>query len=173
MKFQQKPTGEIELQLPEQVLLIPRNCSEVAIARELLTGFRLSQIPEELAIRPTVSGPEEERRECAYALFSFSDGIAWAQVETTDLRCAAAPATHESPPLAALRQAIRERHAFLGDVDEDHFYQDERGSTLQYLVTIPQDLQVEQAIAIIENVIEELERRRDQILGAGTRAAPG
>ena len=165
--FRRKPNGQFEVELRERLFASSEGSRQVVIPRENLSGFRLSEIPDEFGIRTFVEAQNGQSQPCCYTVFAFADGVAWAQVEAVS----AIDAHAARERLRALKQAVHERQVAIGDVEEDHFSESEQKVPFGYVVTIPEDMWIEQAIAEVERTIAALEKRRGEILGLRTRTA--
>src|SRR2546430_5232738 len=124
---------------------------EAIIPKNMLTGFRLSEIPEELTIKP------EDSMEIG--LSSFADGSASVFVEVMERRKHWDGDVGLTPYREAFRQAIRERD----DAEESDFQDDGDYILLHYDITISEDSEIQEAINRIEHIIAAIEKRADQL----------
>jgi len=124
---------------------------ESIIPKMVLTGFRLSEIPKDLTIKPEDS--------MNIGLSSFADGSALAFVEVMESRKYWDGDVGLTPYMEAFRQAIRE----WGDVEESEFQDDRDYIFLHYEITISEDLEIQEAINQVENIITAVEKRADQL----------
>lgn len=133
---------------------------EAIIPKEALTGFKLSEIPEELTIKPveSISGGQLEIKN-DIRLSSFRAGSASAIVEVMLRRKHWDGDVGLSPYIEAYRQAILERD----DVQESDFQDDGDYIFLHYEITIRDDLEIRDAVNQIESAIGVLEDRTEQI----------
>jgi diguanylate cyclase (GGDEF)-like protein len=133
---------------------------EAIIPKNGLAGFKLSEIPEELTIKPvesTANGQIEIKNDIR--LSSFADGSASALVEVTLRRKYWDGDVGLSPYIEAYRQAILERD----DADESDFQDDGDYISLHFEIAIRQDLEIQDAIKQVESVIAVIETRTEQI----------
>lgn len=133
---------------------------EAMIPKKALTGFRLSEIPDELTIKPVESianGQIEITNDIG--LSSFAGGSASAFVELMLRRKYWDADVGLSPYIEAFRQAIRERD----DTAESDFQGDGDYIILHYEVTISEDLEIQQAIKRVESAITAIEKRAEQL----------
>lgn len=133
---------------------------EAIIPKSVLTGFKLSEIPEELTIKPveSISGREIEI-ENDVGISSYGSGSASAVVEVMLRRKHWDGDVGLSPYIEAYRRAIFERD----DTEESDFQEDGDYVLLRYDIKIEQDLEVQDAIKQVESVIAVIEKRTDQI----------
>lgn len=133
---------------------------EATIPKKVLVGFRLSEIPEELTIRPveSIDGNQIEVKD-EIGLSSFADGSASASVEVTLRRKYWNGDVGLPQYLEAYRQAIRERD----DSKESDFEDDGDYISLHYDITISEDLEIQEAINLVERSITTIEKRADQL----------
>lgn len=134
---------------------------EVIIPKGVLKGFRLSDVPEEVTIRPAESIADGQI-EIKYdiRLSSFADGSAPALVEVMLRRKHWDGDVGLTPYIAAYRQAIRER----SDAEESDFQDDGDYVLLHYKTTIGEDLEIQHAISYVEGIISAIENRTEQIV---------
>ncbi len=133
---------------------------EASIPKKVLTGFKLSEIPEELTIKPVESiavGQIDIKND--FGLSSFADGSASAFVEVMLRRKNWDGDVGLSPYIEALRQAIRERD----DSEESDFQDDGDYVCLYYEITICEDLEIRQAIRRVEDIITVIEARGEHL----------
>ncbi len=157
--------GAIGLRLDGQEFLAEDDTGHVIVPKSLLKGFRLSDIPDELLIKP-VNSIEGNVIEVEHDILiaPFRDGIATAEVEDMGRRKLWDGDVGFPKFMNAMRQAIRERNHSLGDVAEKVFDDDGDYIVIRYEVTLPEDVDIEEAVAHVESVVGDLEERRDQIL---------
>jgi diguanylate cyclase (GGDEF)-like protein len=133
---------------------------EATIPKEALTGFKLSEIPEQLTIKPVESIADGQIEiENDISLSSFAGGSASATVELMHRRKYWDGDVGLTPYIEAFRQAIRETDA----VEESDFQDDGDYISLYYEVTILEDLEIEQAIRRVEGTIDSIEKRAEQL----------
>jgi diguanylate cyclase (GGDEF)-like protein len=133
---------------------------EAIIPKKALIGFKLSEVPEELIIKPVESiadGQIEIKHDIS--LSSFANGSASAMVEFMLRRKFWDADVGLSPYIEAFRQAIRERD----DAEESDFQDDGDYIILHYEVTISEDLEVQRAIERVESTIAAIEKRAEQL----------
>jgi hypothetical protein len=127
------------------------NIGESIIPMRALTGFRLSQIPKGLTIRP--------HEAAHFGLSSFADGSASVSVEVCERRKLWDGDVGLRVYMEALRQAIVERDgAAVPDLDDDGDY-----ILLHYEIRITEDLQIQDAINRVEGIIGEIAERAEQL----------
>lgn len=133
---------------------------ESIIPKKVLTGFRLSEVPEELTIKPveSIDGNQIEIKD-DIRLSSFSDGAASASVEVMLLRKYWDGDVGLSPYIEAYRQAVLQRD----DAEESDFQDDGDYIFLHYNITITEDLEIQEAISRVEGIITVIEKRADQL----------
>jgi diguanylate cyclase (GGDEF)-like protein len=133
---------------------------ESIIPKKVLIGFHLSEIPEELTIKP-VESIEGNRIEVKddIRLSSFANGSASASVEVMQRRKHWDGDIGLTPYMEALRQALRERD----DAKESDFQDDGDYIFLHYDITISEDLDIKEAINRVERVITAIEKRADHL----------
>jgi diguanylate cyclase (GGDEF)-like protein len=133
---------------------------ESTIPKRFLTGFRLSEIPEDLVIKPVESvvyGTIEIRNNVT--LSAFTDGSATASVEVMERRKYWDEDVGLSPYMEAFREAVEERE----DAVEIDFHDDGDYVVLAYDITISEDLEIQEAVSRVEGIITAIEKRADQL----------
>ena len=125
---------------------------ESIIPKKLLTGFRLSQIPEDLIIKP------EDTLDIG--LSSFADGSASAFVEVMQRRKYWDGEVGLTPFMEAFRQAIRDQ----SEAEESDFQDDGDYIFLHYEITISEDLEIADAIKSVDGIISAIEERAEQLV---------
>jgi diguanylate cyclase (GGDEF)-like protein len=135
--------------------------SESIIPKKALTGFRLSEIPEDLIIKPveSIAGAYIEIKN-DIALSSFAGGSASAYVEIMLRRKYWDGEVGLSPYIEAYRLAIREQE----DAEETDFQDDGDYIFLYYEIRITEDLEIENAIRSVEGAIGVIEERAEQLV---------
>ena len=138
---------------------------EMIVPKKFLIGFQLSQIPEELVIKPVdaIDG-NVIQMENDIAIGPFRDGSAWAPVEDMGRRKLWDGEVGFGKFMEAMRQAVTERHASIGDVAESDFQDDGDYVFIWYEVQISEDMAIEAAVEHVERVVTKQQKRRDQIL---------
>ncbi len=138
---------------------------EVIVPKKFLTGFRLSDVPDGLVIKP-VEAIEGNviHVENDIAIGCFIRGHALARVEEMGRRKLWDGEVGFGKFMEAMRQAVSERHETMGDVDVSDFQDDGDYIFLWYEVVISEDMSVENAIRHVEKIVAKLGERRDQIL---------
>ena len=133
---------------------------EAIIPKKVLTGFRLSEIPEELTIKPveSIDGNQIKIKD-DIRLSSFADGSASASVEVMERRKHWDGDVGLTPYMEAFRQAIRERD----DTEESDFQDDGDYIFLHYEITISEDSEIQEAVNRVEGIITAVEKRADQL----------
>ena len=123
---------------------------EAIIPKKVLAGFKLSEIPKELAIKPVESidrGQIEIKNDIR--LSSFADELASASVEVMQRRKYWDGDVGLSPHIEAYRQAVLERD----DAEESDFQDDGDYIFLRYDITLSEDLDIQEAIIRVEDII--------------------
>jgi hypothetical protein len=129
---------------------------ESFIPKQVLTGFRLSEIPEELTIKPVESAGVITND----IGLSFADGSAFVSVHVCERRKLWDGDVGLRVYMEALQQAICERaDAEESDLDDDGDY-----ILLDYNIKITEDLEIEDAIPRVEAAISEIEARAAQLV---------
>jgi diguanylate cyclase (GGDEF)-like protein len=133
---------------------------EAIIPKKALTGFKLSEIPEELTVKPVecTDGNQIEVKS-DIRLSAFADGSASASVEVVQRRKYWDGDVGLSPYIEAYRQAVLERD----DVEESDFQDDGDHIFLHYDITISEDLEIQEAINRVEGIITVIEKRAEQL----------
>jgi diguanylate cyclase (GGDEF)-like protein len=150
----------VAVRLAGQEFPCESDTEEAVIPKKLLTGFKLSEIPEELTIKPveSVDGGQIEIKN-DIRLSSFASGSASAFVEVMLRRKYWDSDVGLSRYTEAYRQAILERD----DAHESDFQDDGDYIFLHYEITIREDLEIQDAIKQVDNAIAAIENRADQI----------
>ncbi|HWW15181.1 MAG TPA: GGDEF domain-containing protein [Candidatus Dormibacteraeota bacterium] len=133
---------------------------QTTVPKEFLIGFRLSEIPENIGIKPVekIDGSMIQV-ENDVALSQFSGGSASAAVEEMFRRKLWDGDNGLSPYVAALRQAIDETE----EADETDFDDDDDYIFLHYDITITEDLEIQAAVQLVDATIGRLHDRADQL----------
>jgi diguanylate cyclase (GGDEF)-like protein len=134
---------------------------ESTILKKVLHGFRLSDIPRELVIKPVESIADGYIEiENNIGLSSFSGGSALAFVEIMFRRKYWDDEVGLSPYVEAYRLAIREH----GNAEETDFQDDGDYIFLYYEITISEDSAIGEAIKSVEGIISAIEERAEQLV---------
>ncbi len=157
-----KIDGEpVAVRIGEQEFACEDETGNVTVPEEFLKDFRLSDIPDDIRIKP-VDKIEEHTIHINndVALSHFSSGSALAAVEEMFRRKFWDGETGLSPYVAALRQAIDE----YGDAAETDFQDDGDYIFLHYDIIITEDLEIQEAIHFVDAAIERIQNRADQLV---------
>jgi diguanylate cyclase (GGDEF)-like protein len=133
---------------------------ETIIPKRFLVGFRLSQIPAGIVIKP-VDAIEGNAIHLTHdvAMSRFREGSASASVEEMFRRKFWDGDIGLTPHVIALRQAVAEhQHASETDFEDDGDY-----VFLHYEITIASDLDIQDAVRMVEGAIEQIGARADQL----------
>lgn len=134
---------------------------ETIIPKNLLTGIRLSAIPDDITVKPVESIEGNVIQvQSNIGLSNFINGSATALIEEWFRRKFWDGEVGLSPYIAGLRQAITERE----EASETGFEDDDDYIFLHYEVAISQDLEIQAAIELVEGVIGEIQKRADQLV---------
>ncbi|MGA2357551.1 MAG: hypothetical protein ABSF66_01020 [Terriglobales bacterium] len=155
--IQQRPDGQTEIVAADQSFLIRKDPPDVAIPNRLLQDLRLSELPDQIGVKPlgmslVVTGGEQV--DCW--LYGFHDGYAFARVLVT---AKAGP----SVELNALQEAVRERQEKQGDVEPTESDPD-GDSELCFLLDLLEDVPIPEALDKVEQALTELDNRRMSLL---------
>lgn len=133
---------------------------QIAVPKNVLTGIRLSAIPDDITIKPveSIKGNVIETNH-DFELTAFRGGESSAIVEEMFRRKFWDGDVGLTPYVTALRKAIEEDD-ISGEID---FEDDGDYIFLHYEVTISEDLEVQDASAFVDGVIERLHERADQV----------
>jgi|SRR5581483_5000525 len=131
------------------------------IPKEFLKGFRLSDIPDGIGIKP-VERIEGHTIHIAndVVLTQFISGSASATVEEMFRRKFWDGETGLSPYVTALGQAIHEAE----DIGETDFQDDGDYIFLHYEVKFNEDIDIQEAIRSVDTAIERVQKRADQLV---------
>jgi len=134
---------------------------ESIIPKKVLTGFRLSEIPEDLTIKPveSIAGAYIEINN-DIGLSAFAGGRASASVEVMQRRKYWDGEVGLTLYMEAFRQAIRER----SEAEESDFQDDGDYMFLHYEITISEDFEIGDAIKSVEEIITTIEERTEQLV---------
>ena len=133
---------------------------EANIPKRLLHGFRLSEIPAGLIIKPVESisnGTVEIRNDTAIS--PFVEGCTNVFVEVMERRRHWDGDIGLTPYIEAFRSAVRERE----DTKEVDFQDDGDYVSLTYEIEINEDLDIRDAIKDVEATIQEVAERTGQL----------
>jgi len=133
---------------------------EIAIEKKFLFGFKLSDIPESILIKP-VEAVEGDviHVDNNVAISLFDDNSACALVEVMLRRKSWDGEIGLSPYVTSLRQAINERDG----VAETDFEDDGDYVFLRYEVEIAEDMEIQAAIHMVDTVIAAIEHRAEEL----------
>lgn len=163
IKFNRRTEGSIEIVIGGRAFPIAGVPPKAEIPKDLLFDLRLSDLPEEVAIRPLgVKFPSGSRQQVSCSIYGFRDGSAWALVEVVE------PGERDWPPvsLTALQEAVREQKAQEEDIDTDtDIFQDSAGWKFGYVIELFEDLPTEEALRRLETTARKLAIRSEEIVG--------
>src|SRR6266853_3402176 len=148
--------GEVAVRLAEQKFHYhrdgPKGKGIVNIPKNLLNGFRLSEIPRDTYIHPNFTSID-------IWLPSFAEGSALVLATAEWNRSSWDGDVRLTHYMEAFRQAILERK------DAEEFESHEHGDSifLHYDITISDDLEIQEAINRVENIVTAIEKRADQL----------
>ena len=152
----------ISIRLNGQEFPCEEETGQAIIPRKFLAGLRLSEIPDDITIKPVEFIDDhviEVQDDIGFS--PFSDGSASALVEEMYRRKFWDGEVGLSPYVVALRQAISE-HEESAELD---FQDDGDYIFLHYEITIAEDLEIQEAILRVEAIIGDIGRRADQLEG--------
>jgi len=133
---------------------------ETIIPKKLLAGIKLSEIPEDIILKPVESIEASIIHiQNDVGLSTFSGGAATAFVEDIFRRKYWDEDVGLTPYIAALRQAIEERE----EASETDFQDDGDYIFLHYQIQLTEDSELQDAIKMLEGVIGDIEARADQL----------
>ncbi len=133
----------------------------VTVPKEFVTGFRLSDIPEDITIKPVekIEGHTIHVKN-DIAISRFENGVASTDVEEMFRRKFWDGETGLTPYVLALRQSIEEEQCSETDFQDDGDY-----IFLHYEVAIAEDLEIREAVELVDATIERIHRRAVQLAG--------
>jgi hypothetical protein len=167
IELRHREDGQAELIIAGQAFPVREEPPQAVIPKELLRDVRLSELPNEIAVKPSgvsIVLARGEQVDCW--LYGFRDGYGFARIEVT---------TRAGPTarLRALLEAVCERQEKQGDVEPT-----ETGPPqycgLSFLLDLAEDAPIPETLAKVAEALEELHRRRLSMLAAqplGTKAA--
>lgn len=149
------------LRIGDREFEVEEGSGYVVVPKEFLTGFRLSDIPREISIKPV----EKIEGHTIYvendvAISQFSGASASAMVEEMFRRKFWDGDTGLTPYVAALRQAIEEAQG----VAETDFQDDGDYVFVHYEVVIAEDLGVQEAIRLVDAAVKQIQMRAEQLV---------
>jgi hypothetical protein len=167
IELRHRADGQAEILIAGQSFPISEEPRLAVIPKELLQDVRLSELPGEIALKPSgvsmvLAGGEQV--DCW--LYGFRDGYGFARIQVT---------TRAGPTarLRALQEAVCERQEKQGDVEPT-----ETGPPkycgLSFLLDLVEDVPIPEALAKVEQALTELHSRRLSLLAKqplGTSAA--
>jgi diguanylate cyclase (GGDEF)-like protein len=133
----------------------------VVIPREVAAGFRLSDIPEDISIKPVekIEGHTVHVKN-DIAISRFRDGAASTDVEEMFRRKFWDGETGLTPYVVALRQSIAEDPSTM----ETDFQDDGDYISVHYDISIGTDLEIQEALDLVDAIIERIHKRADQLV---------
>jgi diguanylate cyclase (GGDEF)-like protein len=150
----------VAVRIGERTFVYDAETNESVIPKDVLAGFRLSEMPPELIIKPveSVSGNEIVIND-DIRLSAFGNGEASAFVEVMQRRKFWDSDIGLTPYIEAYRRVLVERQG----AEESDFEDDGDYIFLHYTIPISEDLDIREAISRVENIIAEIEKRTDQL----------
>jgi len=155
--------GEIVgIQLRDREFSCEEETGEAIVPEDLLTGVRLSEIPDGVVIKPakSIKGKFIEFTDEVMKLLRFQQGLAIASVEFEEWRKYCYGDVGLSKYAETFRKAIS-GHAEAKEFDFDDT--DER-IYIQYEIQILKDLEIQDAIKHVRKIAHEIEERTDLLL---------
>jgi diguanylate cyclase (GGDEF)-like protein len=162
LKVQRIDGEPVSVQIGAHEFACEDDTGEVTVPRELATGFRLSDIPEDISIKPVekIEGHTIHVKNDV-AISQFRDGAASTEVEEMFRRKFWDGETGLTPYVLALRQSIEEEGSSL----ERDFQDDGDYIFLHFDVAITEDLEIREAVELIDTTIERIHERADRLVG--------
>ena len=134
---------------------------QTTVPKKFLTGIRLSDIPDDITIKPVESIKDNVIEiNHDFELSGFRDSEASAIVEEMFRRKFWDEEVGLTPYVTALREAIDEDDV-TGETDFDD---DSDYIFLHYEVTISEDFEMQDATAFVDGVIEDIHKRANQLV---------
>ncbi len=151
----------VAVRIGEQQFTCEDETGYVTVPKEFLKDFRLSDIPDDIGIKPVekIEGHTIHVNNDV-ALSRFSGGSASASVEEMFRRKFWDGETGLSPYVAALRQAIDE----YSEAAETDFQDDGDYIFLHYNIAITEDFEIQEAIRFVDAAIERIQKRADELV---------
>jgi diguanylate cyclase (GGDEF)-like protein len=162
LKVQRIDGEPVSVQIGAHEFAFEDDTGYVTVPRGLATGFRLSDIPEDISIKPVekIEGHTIHVKNDV-AISGFLDGSASADVEEMFRRKFWDGETGLTPYVLALRQAIEEEDSS----SETDFQDDGDYIFLHYDIGITQDFEIQEATDLVDATIERIHERADQLVG--------
>lgn len=134
----------------------------VTLSKNLAIGFRLSDIPEDIIIKPVerIEGHTIHVKN-DIAISGFREGVASVDVEEMFRRKFWDGETGLTPYVTALRHAINEEDSST----ETDFQDDDDYIFLHYDIAVTSNLEIQPAIVLIDAIIERIQERASQLVG--------
>jgi diguanylate cyclase (GGDEF)-like protein len=151
----------IAVRINRQEFACEEETYRTTIPKNFLVGIQLSEIPDGISIKPveSIKGNTIELNH-DIELFTFRDGEASAVIEEMYRRKFWDGDVGLTPYLVALREAIDGEEL----TNETDFQDDDDYIFLHYEVRIREDLEMQNAIAFVDSVIERVHERTDQLV---------
>jgi diguanylate cyclase (GGDEF)-like protein len=151
----------VSLRIGEQEFECEEETGYVTAPKEFMKGFRLSEIPDDITIKPVEKIEGRVIHLANDVAFSpFRDGSATARVEEMFRRKYWDGEAGLAPYIVALRQAVAEQE----ETTEVDFEDDGDYVFLHYDITITEDLDIQEAIRFVEGSIERIQKRAEQLV---------
>ena len=132
----------------------------VTVPKDVAIGFRLSDIPEDISLKPVESIEGNVIHvENNIAISGFRDGLASVEVEEMFRRKFWDGEMGLTPYVVALRQAIAEEVSS----EETDFQDDGDYIFLHYDISLTRDFEIQAALQLINTAIERIHERTDQL----------
>jgi diguanylate cyclase (GGDEF)-like protein len=155
------PEGEpLSVRLHGKEFTCEDETGETTVPKDLLVGIKLSEIPDDIIFKPVESIEGNVIHiQNNIGLSTFSHGSATALVEEFFRRKYWDGDIGLSPYIAALRKSIAERE----EVSETDFQDDDDYIFLHYQIQLTEDMEIQDAIKIVEGIIGDIETRADEL----------
>jgi GGDEF domain-containing protein len=161
LKVQRIDGHPVSVQIGAHDFACEDETGHVVIPREFAAGFRLSDIPEDISIKPVerIEGQTVHIKN-DIAISRFRDGAASTDVEEIFRRKFWDGETGLTPYVVALRQSIAEDPI----TAETDFQDDGDFIFLHYDISIGTDLEIQEALDLVDAIIERIHKRADQLV---------
>jgi len=147
----QRPDGRREIILGDHSFSVRDDKQEAAIPQELLQDLLLSDLPDEIGVRPLgLTLPRAAGRQMDCWLYGFRDGYASARIQVSE-------PGGPSSWLMALREAVRKRQEDRGDVEANDVYGVGGNAVFSFLVDLVENTPIPEALKRIGLVLSKLE----------------
>jgi hypothetical protein len=161
LKVQRMDDEPVTVEIGDHEYACEEETGYVTLPRDMAVGFRLSDIPEDISVKPVekIQGNTIHLKN-DIAISALREGVASVDVEEMFRRKFWDGETGLTPYVVALREAIAEGN----DSTETDFQDDDDYIFLHYDIALTNDLEIKSAIELVDAIIERIHERATQLV---------